>query len=198
MPHTVFTLFAFIIALSAAGQAVTYPFLPDSRIEIDGTSNNTPTWTVYATEIQGDVALTMTDGDGAMHGQVQTASLVVPMQMIKSRKSSLMDRTMYKAMMATEHPKVTYELTSVERMDVTGDETATLDVVGNLTLGPETNEVSVSVTATMREDGIVAFTGSHPLLIRDYGLEPPSAMFGALRTGNEVTVRFELLIGPLE
>ncbi len=187
-----------MVVTGAAAQAVTYPILPASQIEIDGSSNNTPEWTVYATEIQGEVSVTLSEGGGAMHGQVESASLVVPMRMIKSKKSSLMDRTMYKAMMATQHPEVTYELTDVETMDVTSDTTAILVVGGNLTLGPETNDVQVSVIATMREDGTVAFTGSHPLLISDYGLTPPTAMFGSLRTGDEVRVRFEVLIGPVE
>ena len=198
MLRTITILFAFLVTSVAAAQTATYTILPESQIEIDGTSNNTPEWTVYATEIQGEVVITRGDEDGHVHGQVDSASLVVPMQMIKSKKSSLMDRTMYKAMMATQHPEVSFELTAVETMDITGENTAALGVVGNLTLGPKTNEVRVAVTATIGEDGTVAFAGSHPLLISDYGMKAPTAMFGSLRTGNEVTVRFDLKIGPLE
>jgi hypothetical protein len=29
----------------------------------------------------------------------------------------------------------------------------------------------------------------------DYGIKPPTALFGRLKTGDEVTVKFELVVG---
>lgn len=190
-------LFA-LAAATASAQPVTYAFLPDSKISVDGTSNNTPEWTVYATELSGEVTLAAGAEGVAADPGVESVRLVVPMQMIKSNKSSLMDRTMYKAMLVNQHPEVTFELTGVESVTADTDSSATLEVAGSLTLGPATNEVSFPVSATLRSDGIVAFAGSHSLLLSDYGLQAPTAMFGALRTGDEVTVRAELLIGPIE
>ena len=184
--------------MPAFAQPVTYPFLPESQIWVDGTSNNTPEWTVYATEIQGEVVLNPEAEFVLATPGLEGVRLVVPMRMIKSKKSSLMDRTMYKAMQVDEFPDVTYELTKVSSVSVTSDSTFTLEAAGRLTLGPETKEVSFPVTGTMRGGGMVAFMGSHSLLISDFGLQAPTAMFGSLRTGDEVTVRAELLIGPLE
>ena len=184
--------------MPAFAQPVAYPFVPESQIWVDGTSNNTPEWTVYATEIQGEVVLNPEAEFVLAAPGLESVRLVVPMRMIKSKKSSLMDRTMYKAMQVDEFPDVTYELANISAVSVTSDSTFTLEAAGSLTLGPETKEVSFPVTGTMRGGGMVAFMGSHSLLISDFGLQAPTAMFGSLRTGDEVTVRAELLIGPLE
>jgi len=32
----------------------------------------------------------------------------------------------------------------------------------------------------------------------DYGMQPPTAMFGALRTGDDVTVHFDVAFVPAE
>ena len=189
----------FVLAVAtASAQSATYEFLPESTISVDGTSNNTPEWTVYATELSGELTLGTGADEAAVHPRVESVRLVVPMRMIKSNKSSLMDRTMYKAMLVDQHPEVIFELTAVESITADTDSASTLEVAGSLTLGPATNEVRFPVSATLREDGIVSFAGNHSLLLSDYGLQAPTAMFGALRTGDEVTVRAELLIGPVE
>ena len=45
-------------------------------------------------------------------------------------------------------------------------------------------------------DGHVRFTGQHPMLMSDFGMDPPSAMFGQLRTADEVVVHFDLVVAP--
>jgi hypothetical protein len=35
-----------------------------------------------------------------------------------------------------------------------------------------------------------------PILMTDYGVKPPTALLGTLRTGNRVLVKFELFVGP--
>ena len=43
---------------------------------------------------------------------------------------------------------------------------------------------------------VEAITGELPLLMTDFGIKPPSFMFGALKVGNEVKVKFTLKAGP--
>ena len=188
---------ALLIVSPSQGQSVTYEFDPDSsKISIDGTSNNTPHWTVYATEFSGSVTLNA-EGDSP-HTAVESATLTVPTKMIKSGKSGIMDRVMYDALDVNTHPEVTFTLTGVSDAEVTTPASATLTVHGELTLYGQTNEVSIPVEATRRDDGMVVFQGSHTLTLKDYGMKPPTAMFGSLRTGQEVTVTAVLHAGPLE
>jgi len=44
-------------------------------------------------------------------------------------------------------------------------------------------------------DGTVIAKGSVPIKMTDYGIKPPTALFGRLKTGDDVKVNFELSIG---
>ena len=43
---------------------------------------------------------------------------------------------------------------------------------------------------------VIRAEGELPLLMTDFGVKPPTAMFGTLRTDNKITVKFSLLVGP--
>jgi hypothetical protein len=38
--------------------------------------------------------------------------------------------------------------------------------------------------------GILSFEGSQRIKMSDYGVKPPSALFGTMRAGPEITIRF--------
>ncbi len=187
----------FLAGSPALAQSVTYDFDPDSsKIWIDGTSNNTPHWTVYATAFEGTITLGAAAENG--HAAVEAVTLTVPTRMIKSRKSGIMDRVMYDALDVKAHPTVTFELTSVSDLEATSATSATFVAHGSLTLAGQTNPVSIPVEATLRDDGMAVFKGSHTITLKDYGLDPPTAMFGSLRTGKDVTVTAAFHAGPLQ
>lgn len=172
-----------------------YPLTDQSKVWIDGTSNKSPEWTTHATELEGYV--TMNPAATAADPGVEATHLKVTAKMLKSKKSSIMDRLMYDALKVTEHEHVIYTLTRVESVTAMGDDSFTMETLGNLTLAGETREIAMTVVGTMQADGTVVFTGSHTMLMSDYNIKPPTAMFGALHTGDEVVVHAELVAGPL-
>jgi hypothetical protein len=46
----------------------------------------------------------------------------------------------------------------------------------------------------VQADGSIAVRGSVPLFMSDFGIEPPTAMLGMLKTADQVTVKFELAL----
>jgi len=46
------------------------------------------------------------------------------------------------------------------------------------------------------QDGTIRFEGSHTMLQTDFGVDPPTALLGRLKTGDEVTVRFVVTATP--
>ena len=188
-------LFALCLILTPVApvyaQTTGYMIAPESSIHVDGTSNQTPEWTVYATEVNGTVSLNEEGGVGS-------ARLVVPSKMMKSRKSPIMDRGMYGALKADEYPEIVYELASVSDVTMTDDSTFALNTMGNLTIAAETKEISVPIEGVRKPDGKIHFSGAHTLLMTDYGLKPPSLMFGAYRTGDELVINFEIIAVPAE
>lgn len=154
----------------------------ESDLWIDGTSNRDD-WTVHAQEmsaVAGDI-------DGTVPGALR---LTVTANMIKSQKSTIMDRLMYEALKVNEHPTITYEM--IEAVPSEDDESI-LRTTGELTLAGVTNEIEMDVQAERLDDGSIRYTGNAPLKLTDYGMRPPTAMFGALRTGDDVTVHFDVI-----
>ncbi|MCY4159534.1 MAG: YceI family protein [Bacteroidetes bacterium] len=185
-------LFLVIILITPVyAQITNYTIAPESNIYVDGTSNQTPEWRVYATEITGTVNLNE-------EGNVDTAQIVVPSKMMKSKKSPIMDRGMYDALQANDFPEIIYKLASVSDVTASNDTMFTLNATGNLTIAAETKEINLPVEGIRKPGGAIHFRGTHELLMTDYGLKPPSLMFGRLRTGDELVITFEIVAVPAE
>ena len=197
MPSLNLRLLAYVLVLALVlvapvyAQTTEYTIAPESNLYVDGTSNSTPEWRVYATQIDGTLSM---DEEGS----VASVQLVVPSKMMKSRKSPIMDRGMYGALKANEHPEIVFELASVSDFAASDDGTFTLNATGNLTIAATTQEILIPVEGFSQEDGSVHFTGTHTMLMTDYGLKPPSMMFGQFRTGDELVITFELIAVPGE
>ena len=198
-PRAVLLLIIGLLLIEApalAQEPTPYPLQTEnSKVWIDGTSNKSPTWTMHATELAGSV--TMNPGATAADPGVEAVELKVTARKLKSKKSSIMDRLAYDALKVKQHQEIIYTLTSVESVTAADDNTFTMQTLGNLTLAGETREIAMTVEGKLQDDGTVVFTGSHTMLMSDYKIKPPTAMFGALHTGDEVVVHAELVAGPL-
>ena len=54
--------------------------------------------------------------------------------------------------------------------------------------------ISLSVNASFSADKSLSFTGSYTLNMKDYAIEPPSAMFGQIVSGEKVTISFNVQV----
>jgi polyisoprenoid-binding protein YceI len=169
----------------------TLTFSQESSITVDGTSNRDD-WTVTARQFEGYV--TVNESGGETIPDILEAQLIVIVQEMTGETSSIMDRLMRDALKAREHPQIVFELTGVN-VEPNADDPNRFKVLtsGELSQAGVTRPIEVLLEGTRLENGTYQFTGSHSLYMRDYDMQPPTAMFGALVTGNEVTVNFDLL-----
>lgn len=190
--RVVATLAAALLAPAGLGaqQANRLQLEPGSRVFVDGTSNKND-WTVTAQELTGWVELAA--GSDAL--AVSGGGLRVSARRLVSEHGVIMDRLMQNALKSGTHPEIGYELDSAA-VSAAGPGRYAIVARGRLTLAGVTREIEVNALGERLADGRLRFTGSHPLLMSEYGMTPPVAMFGALRTGNRVVVRFDLLVKP--
>lgn len=174
-----------LVVLAVPASAQQYVLQPGSTITVDGKSNKSD-FTVVASDVEG----TMTMDPAAP--AVSAVDLTIASDKIKSDRSTIMDRLMRDALKVSEHPTITFELIEATP---TGSSGLTFDTRGNLTLAGVTREVSMQVSGTQEGDAI-RFTGSTPIKMSDYDIQPPVAMFGALRTADDVTVSFDVVFKP--
>lgn len=179
------------LAPAHAQETAEYNVQADSKLWVDGTSTKSD-WTVNAAAVDGTFGV---KGSGA-DASLASGKITVESGKMESGKS-IMDRLMHDALKVKEHPTITYVLTSAERGATSADDgSVTLKTKGKLTLGGTTKDIEMDVKGTHDADGTMRFRGSHPLKMSDYGLEAPVAMFGALRTGDEVTIHFDVVAAP--
>lgn len=176
-----FLYLGFVVAvMPLAAQAQDFVLAPDSKLWVEGTSNKDD-WTVKAKELTAEATR-------AEDGTIAALTLEVPSAQMVSEKSSIMDRLMHKTLKVNEHPTIVFEM---KELSPVGAENTAL-AVGELTIAGVTREVRLEVLQVTADDGTPRYSGSQMLEMTDFGMKPPSAMFGALHTGNEVTVRFDI------
>jgi len=171
---------ALLGALAATGVAQTtrVPVGADSKLWIEGTSN-LHGWSCKADKF--DAALEL---DAAAVAELATATpkalkrveVKVPVKALKCGHGG-MDDNLYKALKANETPDITYILATFDAAPGEAGE-FTLKTNGTLAIAGKENKLTMDVVATRLPDGTVKATGMVPIKMTDYGIKPPTAMFG--------------------
>jgi polyisoprenoid-binding protein YceI len=169
---------------------------PESKLWIDGTSN-LHEWSCKATTLDAAIDL-----DAALASQMASAppkalkrvQVKVPVRSLKCNHNG-MDGNVYKALKADASPEISYILATFEAVPGEAKDAFTLHTVGTLKIAGVENKLEMDVVATRLPDGSVTAKGVVPIKMTDYGIQPPTAIFGRLKTGNDVKVNFEMVIG---
>jgi len=198
MTRTYIVAAALLGALAATGAAQTarVPVSADSRLWIEGTSN-LHAWSCKAEKFDAIIEL-----DAAAVAELTTATpkvlkrveVKVPVKALKCGHGG-MDDNLYKALKADDTPEISYILATFDAAPGETD-AFTLKTNGTLAIAGKENKLTMEIVATRLPDGTVKATGMVPIKMTDFGIKPPTAMFGTLRTGDEVKVNFALTVGP--
>ncbi|NNE36510.1 MAG: YceI family protein [Rhodothermales bacterium] len=104
----------------------------------------------------------------------------------------IMNKKLRKAFQSGRHPSVEFVMD-----DVSWSSDDVMTAEGTVTAAGVVRSVSVDVTEILDERGNLSYTGSVDMLMTDFGIKPPTAMLGAMKTHDEVTVSFEIFITPV-
>lgn len=97
-----------------------------------------------------------------------------------------MDKNAYKALKADAYPNITYTLVSTSNVKTSGNN-STLTATGDLTIAGKTNRVSFPIKAVVSGNK-VTFTGATKFKMSAFGIKPPTALMGTIKTGDEITI----------
>lgn len=191
----------YVVALLAAATTVSaqetarVAVAPQSRLWIDGTSN-LHGWTCKAEKLEAAVELDK--GAGALvvapPKALKRVEVKVPVKSLKCGHGG-MDNNLYKALNADATPEISYIMATFEVVPGEMKDSFTLKTVGTLAIAGKENKLEMDVVANRLPDGTVKATGTVPIKMTDFGIKPPTAIFGRLKTGDEVKVSFDLTVG---
>jgi len=178
-----------LLPLGVRAQSVVLTFQTEgSTFRVTGTST-LHDWECAVTDWRGRIEL----GQAGELASLQATEVVVPVAAL-SCKNGTMDRKMREALKAEDHPEIRFVLTRVDSVAAAA-EGYRLQVQGRLTIAGAEQPVQMQVLARP-EDGGWRFQGEQPLSMKAFGIKPPTAMLGTLRTGDEVVVHFDVVARP--
>ena len=191
----ILTLTMFVAALSALTPQASAPLtIGSGRLTVSGTSS-VHDWTATTSAVRitrAQLASQVTGSamwdEAVKPGAVVAFDIAVAAGTLKSSKDGI-DKNMYKALKTKEHPDITFRLVTMEA----GAAAGTLKAVGMLTIAGVEREVTLDLT-TQTKDATLLVKGAVPIVMTDYGIAPPKAMLGMIKTNPKVTVTFEIAL----
>ncbi|WP_083564753.1 YceI family protein [Sinomicrobium oceani] len=175
------TILYFPVAMAQESQVVA----SESKMEVFGTSN-IHDWELKAGSFHGKGTFTMEENQLK---SVEKLSFTLTVEELKSGKSG-MDKNTYKALKSKEHKQITFRSGTSTGIKEAGAGKYEVNISGDLTIAGVTKNVPLKLTVV--SGAKVHVSGSTDIVMTDYGIEPPTALLGTVKTGEKVTVKFEM------
>lgn len=156
-----------------------------TSVMVDGTSN-IHDWTIEAKNTGGVLSVKFSDGNLA---QIDKLEFSVVAESLVSGKSA-MDKNTYKALNTDTYKNITYKLDKVNSIEKSAGNIYKVKTTGCLTIAGVKNNISLNFDLSSSSNQLV-LTGQYKLNMNDYKIEAPTAMFGTIKTGENVVVKFE-------
>jgi len=159
------------------------------KIIIEGTSN-LHDWDMKSDKgtFSGVVDL---NASGVLTG-LSALSFSLPAQSLKSEHTA-MDKNTYKALNTTDFPAISFTAGAAS-VKQDGPSGYTLTTKGQLTISGTTRDVFLTASGVVNPDKSITYSGQYRLKMTDYKVQPPSIMFGAIKTGDDIVVKFSLVL----
>ncbi|MDY2588159.1 YceI family protein [Winogradskyella aquimaris] len=154
-----------------------------SFMKIEGTSS-LHDWHIDVEKQAGSLVLEQSETIN-----VKAISLTVESESLKSGKSR-MDKNTYKALETDDYKKITFKLIKTTEIKKLSDGIYEFNGVGELTIVGNTKEIAMSLKLEIK-DGMVLISGKNEIKMTDFGVEPPTALLGTIKTGDAITISYK-------
>lgn len=156
------------------------------EVTIDGTSNLRD-WQEKVEDVTGDMTAVANED-----GSVDLSSIRIRMKVlsIKSDMGRVMDNKTYEALKAAAYPEILFTVSAPMRFVQVRDCQTAIPVKGELVLAGICKPVTMQVKTFEIRQGNLSFEGSQRIKMTDFGVKPPSALFGTMRAAPEITIHF--------
>jgi polyisoprenoid-binding protein YceI len=190
MKNSLFPMLVLMVSFGVSVFAQKYD-LVKSEMKISGTSS-LHDWTSDANSVRTSANLSLGGEQGI---DLKSLKVEVPVDKIKSPKGKIMDNKTYEALKMEQHPLITFDLVKIISRTKTADGIK-LVADGNLKIAGVTKLRRIEALAKIDDSGKVSFKGSHSISLKDFNMEPPTALMGSIKTGEAVMVSFDVILSP--
>ena len=191
-PLNIITICSLVFAFFLSGLASTFAQAKyraqTSDVIVSGTST-LHDWEMKSSKGQVDATIAIANDVVTFSG----LSFDFPAESLKSGHS-MMDNNTYKALSTGKNPNISFVLLSGKVTSV-GAKTYQLKGVGKLTIAGTTKQTDLEVTLKYNPaDKSFTCTGTKKFKMTEYGVKPPSVMLGTIKTGDAISISYNLNI----
>jgi hypothetical protein len=131
------------------------------------------------------------DGPGKISG-LKDISFSFPAKLLKSGKDA-MDGNAYKSLKTDKHPNITGSFANAKAATT---DNINYKITANIKLqiAGFTKDVPVSADGKLNKDGSFTIKGEKKIDMKEFKVDPPSFMFGSVKTGKDIVVKFDLTL----
>ncbi len=161
------------------------------EIAIDGTSN-VMSWSAEVEQVSGHFDIAIEDGKIT---SIENVRIRVDTRSIEGSEGRRMNDKIYESLETGDHPFINYELRDILSL-YENPGTARITSRGVLTVAGVSRVIELEPVGRVLRNGDIEFTGTQTIDMTDYNIDPPTAMFGVLRTGKEVELSYRVVVSP--
>jgi polyisoprenoid-binding protein YceI len=189
MKNSILLLAFPLCTLIAAGDHAhdDYTLSGEYTVTINGTSNLRD-WKENVGRVTGEMTAVL-NPDSSI--DLTSISIKMAVLSIKSDMGRVMDNKTYEALKATAYPEILFTLSTPLKLSQVSDGQQPVPVKGNLFLAGISRPVVMQVTTLAVDQGKWRLEGSEKIRMTDYGVKPPSALFGTMKAAPDITIYFK-------
>jgi len=174
-------IIAFFGITSIATAQKSYPLDSKSTFSVAGTST-LHDWEMKSASGTGTANLTIAN---SKLSEIESLSVTLLAESVKSEKKS-MDKVAYETLKTDKNKNIKYVLKSAEKVNET-----TWELTGTYTIAGVSKVYKTTVKTTVTKDGL-NLQGTNKITFTDFGMKSPTAMLGTIKTGQDLTIKFNL------
>lgn len=173
---------------------ITFSFEKGSKVSIDGTTN-VKDFICASAKLFAPQNAELKQGDSEKIS-FNNAALEFNTSSLNCGNNG-MNRDMMKAMKADRFPVISVKLTDAQMergktLSLSGWTTIKINV--SISMAGSTKNAFIIVQGKQTGNGRYRFVGQYSMLMTDFGINPPTALFGMVKVMDAIIVRFDLII----
>jgi hypothetical protein len=121
---------------------------------------------------------------------IKDVLITIPVESIKSEKGKIMDNKTYDAFNYEKYPSIVFTLSN-EKINAA---TLTAELNGSLVMAGTSRPIKLMTNYKILSNGDLQITGAKKIKMTEFNMEPPVAMMGTIKVGDEVTISFDIIL----
>lgn len=179
----------FLSFVTSKSKIADYKVDSDFSMKIIG-SSNIHDWESTIDSLTGSASVSYGESGDI---QISNCQVSIPVNAIKSSKGKRMDKNTMKALKEKEFPTIDFTLLSFGNV-VNTDNKFTADAKGNLSIAGTTRQIDMIINGKQLETGGLEIQCSKDMKMTDFEIKPPRALLGTMRTRDEITIEFRVVL----